>query len=324
VIAGREGYLQSLVRSPEESVRARRAFYYRRAGLHAHAPNLLQRVRLSDIAPSPQNVRLFNPAEGTLDAMTALYRAARTDPRVILPDAPVVRWHGEGEMFELLSGHRRVLAATSAGCDTLPVRVVTATDEEAFRFIRAANDFEALTTIEQAYAVAEMQRLGFVYSDLRLIVGAVGLDRYARVGQAVNPAWFTDVPKRANPSITLWGYALKAGPQHFQECFRQWDAGTWDDADCAQHFRRRGRTGGGESYESGIRLSVDEGGRRLRFRGTIDLDMLTPEEIERDVARPFLTDLMAALSHGRLLGGFGAKRVTRFLPADPTGEEEES
>src|SRR4051812_2933036 len=195
-------------------------------GIVGHAPNKNQLIHIACIAPSRANVRLFVERE-SLESMEAKYRAYQVDKDTVLPDPPVVRFHSLQEPLELLAGHRRLTAATNAGLKSIPCRVVKMTDEEAYRFIREANNYETLTTVERAFAVAEMDRLGFTGDDIRETMGNIGIPRYLAVGRVVNPNWFSDLEKKCDPSITLWAYALHHGEPHFHYCFKQWDSGLW-------------------------------------------------------------------------------------------------
>jgi hypothetical protein len=278
-------------------------------------PNTPQWVCLDDIVPSENNVRLFMESE-SLESLEGCYRGWLTDTTVVLPDSPVVRFRGYNQPLELLAGHRRVQAARNAGFRWLPVRVVEMTDEEAYRFIRQANNYETITTIEKAYAVAEMDRLGFTIAEIREVMGPISIGRYLHVGSLVNPDEFSDIEKLCDPSITLWHFAYKLGPDHFAQCFRAWNLGLWDETDCLTNFRRRGKLTTGETYESGVRVSVDKTGRVLRFRGSLDLDRVSAEELREQVIDPFLHDLMLRARNAVDYGVFGSKEVTHFTVED--------
>jgi hypothetical protein len=287
-------------------------------GIVGHAPNTTQRVPLSRIVPSRANVRLFVERE-SLESMEAKYRAYLTDVDTVLPDPPVVRFRSLQEPLELLAGHRRLTAATNVGLKYLPCRVVEMTDEEAYRFIREANNYETLTTVEKAFAVAEMDRLGFTGDDIRETMGNIGLPRYLAIGRVVNPDWFSDLEKKCDPSITLWGYALHHGEPHFRYCFKQWDSGLWDEDDCHREFKRVGKASPPESYQQGVLMSVDKTGTILRLRGTLDMARQSLDDME-DMMGAFMAELKDLLLDASITGSFGPKRVTRFLAE--TFEEE--
>lgn len=281
--------------------------------MKAHAPNQLQIVPLAKIEPSAANVRLFVERE-SLENLENTYKAYMRDPEtVVLPDPPTVRFRSRILPLELLAGHRRLTAANNVGLKALPCRVVKMTDEEAYRYIRQANNYETLTTIEKAYAVAEMDRLGFPADDIRDSMGDIGLPRYLAVGRMVHPDWFSDLEKKCDPSITVWSYALQHGPAHFQHCFRQWDAGLWDEDECNREFKRLGKARPPESYQHGILISIDRTGTIARLRGTLDLNAMTREEV-LDTVRNFTDELYNLVTLAGTLGNLGPKRVMHFEP----------
>jgi hypothetical protein len=282
-------------------------------------PNILQLIPLNDIEPSDKNVRLFIERE-SLEVLERRYREWRFDYNVILPDPPIVRYR-EGKPFELIAGHRRIQAAGNAGLINLWVRIVDVDDETAYRLIREANNYETLTTVEKAYSVAEMLRLGFTDEQVRESLGNIGISRYNRVGSLVHPDWFSDVPKRCDPSITVWNYAARLGPDHFRHCFDNWNSGLWDEDDCSREFRRFGRAKPPEPYQAGAILSVDETGKVLRFRGTLDLSQWDAETIKMEILFPFLESLFAAQDLALDRNSFGIKRNYRFSPLDESDEE---
>lgn len=280
--------------------------------MKGHAPNELQMVPLSRIQPSISNVRLFVERE-SLESLENTYRLYAKDPSTVLPDPPTVRFFTQIGDLELLAGHRRITAANNVGLTALPCRVVTMTEEEAYRYIRQANNYETLTTVEKAYAVAEMDRLGFSTDDIRDSLGSIGLPRYLTVGRMVHPDWFSDLEKKCDPSITLWSYALQHGPAHFQYCFRHWDAGLWDEDECSRYFKRVGQVRPPESYQHGIIISVDKTGTIARLRGTLDLNAMTAEELW-DTVSDFTEELITLMSLAGNHKNFGPKRVLHFEP----------
>jgi hypothetical protein len=288
-----------------------------RENFKTHAPNEIQYVPIELIEPSSMNVRLFIERE-SLDALETVYRAwdNGTNKDVVLPDPPVINFKGWDNLFELLAGHRRLTAAHNARITLLPVRCVTLGQEDAYKFIRQANNYETLTTIERSYAVAEMDRLGFTIDEVRETMGTIGVSRYLAVGRMVNPDWFSDIEKRCDPTITVWGYAAKHGPEHFAYCFKQWDAGLWDEEDCNKEFRRAGHSRPPEPYQAGAIISVDETGTILRFRGTLDLSIMTAEEIIDEVVTPLIRELLLTTHTAKVFGSFGPKRKGQFSPEE--------
>jgi hypothetical protein len=281
--------------------------------MRAHAPNQLQLVALAKIEPSEANVRLFVERE-SLESLENTYEAYARDPSsVVLPDPPTVRFRSKGQTLELLAGHRRLTAANNVGLKALPCRVVKMTDEEAYRYIRQANNYETLTTVEKAYAIAEMDRLGFSSDDIRDSMGDIGLPRYLAVGRMVHPDWFSDLEKKCDPSITLWGYALQHGATHFQTCFKHWDAGLWDEEDCHREFKRVGHARPPETYQHGVLISIDKTGTVARLRGTLDLNTMSPDELW-DTVHNFTEELYALVILSGNLNNFGPKRVMHFEP----------
>lgn len=278
-------------------------------------PNHIEWIPLSAIVPSPMNVRLFIERE-SLESLERKYREYLDSPSAILPDAVVLRYRGATAPFELLAGHRRVQAANNAGMFKIPSRIVNLDDEAAYRLIREANNYEILTTVERAYAVAEMDRLGFTREQIRESLGNIGIDRYLRVGRLVHPDWFTDATKLCDPSITVWGYAAKHGPAHFRYCFEEWNRGAWDEEDCSREFRRTGTAKPPEPYQAGAILSVDKSGKVLRFRGTLDLAQMSADEMLRAVVNPFLQHLHESLIVAAQLRTFGERRNYQFSPDD--------
>ncbi len=259
------------------------------------------------------NARLFIERE-SLEALEDRYRAWDNgfNSSVVLPDPPVVRHRGPDQQLELLAGHRRLTAAHTVGVTRIPCRVVDLTDEEAFLFIREANNYEVLTTAEKAYSIAEMDRLGFSFEEIRKTMGTIGLNRYLFVGRMINPDWFSDIEKLCNPSITVWAYAARHGEKHFEHCFRQWDSGAWTEEDCNSQFRKAGTAVPPEPYQAGAIMSVDATGKVLRFRGTLDIGRLTPEQIIEKIVNPFIRDLNLAARTARGFNHFGPKRNARY------------
>lgn len=279
-----------------------------------HAPNELQMVPLANIAPSNMNSRLFIERE-SLESLERRYEAWADgkNPGEVLPDAPTVRYNGPTKPLELLAGHRRIQAANNAGVTALYVRSVEMDDETAYRFIREANNYEILTTVERAYAIAEMDRLGFTAEQIRETMGNIGLSRYLLVGRLVHPDWFTDIDKLCDPSITVWGYAARHGVDHFRHCFEHWDQGHWDEEDCSREFRRAGVARPPEPYQAGAIMSVDESGQILRFRGTLDLNNVRDIDRLKDKLEDFILDLKVAVTLARHRKTFGVKRKNQYI-----------
>lgn len=289
------------------------------AWIETHVPNVIQFVPLHLIEPSDNNIRLYIEYE-SLDSLVATYTAYYHDPEnVVLPDPPVVRFRGMDQTLELLAGHRRVAAANAAGLEHLAVRVVTMDDMEAYKFIVQANRYETISTAETAVKVAEMNRLGFTHEEIREVVGQVAVGRYIRVGNLLTAVTFTDTQKKCDPTITVWHEAANIGADHLLRCFQHWDAGLWDEADCNTKFRRRhARALPQESYQKGLRLTVD--GNIVRVRGTLDLSIHTTEELDT-ITRGFVADLMGVVGLGRTFGNFGTRRVTLYSPSETEDDE---
>lgn len=278
-------------------------------------PNQTQRIRLSWVEPNEQNSRLFVELE-SLEELTGRYSRWRDDPHTVLPSPPVVRYRGQERKLELLGGHRRVMAASLAGLTWLPMRLVEMEDQEAYEFLLEANHYAEITTAEKAFKAAEMLRLGFSEERIGKLLGGVAANRYAGVGQLIHPEMFTNLPKLCDPSITLWREAAQFGTEHFLYCFRNWDAGVWDEAACWTKFRRRGIDLPLDNTEKGIRMSTSADGRRLKIRGTLDLDLYTEEEL-RQVAELFIRDFRYSIRNGicnRDEEGFGLRVVTNYNP----------
>jgi hypothetical protein len=226
-----------------------------------------------------------------------------------------LRFLHKTEKLEALAGHRRLQAANNVRVEELPCRVVQMSDEEAYKFIRLANNYEVLTTAEKAYAVAEMDRFGFEPDTIREVMGNVGLARYLAVGRAINPDWFTDAPKKCDPSITMWAYALEHGGKHFRRCFEHWDAGVWDEEDCNKNFKRLDKALPPESYQRGCVISINRDGSVLRLRGTLDLSTTDWRDIIL-ISEEFTNQLKERVAAAVTLGTFGRKQVIRYQPAD--------
>jgi hypothetical protein len=285
--------------------------------------NQLQPVRLEDIEPSSENVRLFVAQKGlgNLQEIYANYAAGK-DP--VLPDPPVLRWRGKGQKLEILSGHRRVTAAGLAGVTALPCRVLKLDDEQAYHFIVSANESEGITTVEVAYRAYQMSLLGFENHEIveRLGANGVSLNRYLQVGALVDPDAFTDNSKQCDPGITLWHDAAVRGPEHFEQCFRAWDAGLWDEKMCERLFRQADSALPLDNKAKGIRVSVSKDGRQMKVIGTLDLDMLTEAELlgisSRAVAHMLSLVHRAAENPVR---GFGPRVVANYNPETLPGQE---
>jgi hypothetical protein len=282
-----------------------------------HSPDELQLIPIEFIAPSENNVRLFVERE-SLEELRTRYLRWMDDDSTILPDPPVVRYRGPELHLELLAGHRRLVSANDVGIEALPVRVVTMTDEEAYEFIVLANQYESVTTVELAFKAAEMERLGFEGKRIAKVLGGVSLSRYLVVGRMLHPDMFTDLVKRCNPGIALWYEAARLGRAHFVHCFHQWDAGIWNEEDCARKFRvlpgRRELPL--DNKDKGIRMSVSKDGRKYKVIGTLDLDMYTDEEL-MCVFEKWVRDTKYTLRngvHNRETTGFGPRTVVNYNP----------
>lgn len=266
------------------------------------APNELQLVPLRFIEPSKNNVRLFFERE-SLSALRSVFRGHRAGEKVVLPDAPIIRYVGTQwappdamctePRFELLAGARRVTAATLEDVDALPCRIVEMTDEEAYKFILDHNDVAGLTTAELAFRAAEMDRLGFSHDEISEQLGGAAAYRYIGVGLQINPDWFTDTAKLCDPSIVEWYEATLFGPEHFKFCFDHWNQGIWDEKNCAKMFRRRGIALPVDNAEKGFRITFDT--NRFVLRGQIDLDI-----VDHETAQYMLEDLAATISTAKM------------------------
>ncbi len=281
-------------------------------------PNELQLVRLRDIAPSDDNVRLFIERE-SLGHLRQRYRQWAQNPATVLPDPPVVRYRDGAQILELLAGHRRVEAAHMEGLDSIPARVVCMTDEEAYEFIILANQYEGVTTAELAFKAAEMERLGFERERISEVLGGVSVGRYLHVGRLLAPDLFTDEPKLCDPSITLWEEAAQHGLHHFMFCFHNWNAGVWNEEMCRKRFRTTGRPRELplDNKAKGVRLSITKDGRQIKLIGTVDLDMWTDDELDL-LFDQFVDDFYYTVRNGtanRETTGFGRRRVVNYNPS---------
>lgn len=288
--------------------------------LKTHAPNELQNVLLDWVHPSGENVRRFIE-RGDLAELREIYAAMKRGEEVIAPDAPVLRFMGWDStrtgrrvsvpILNILAGERRLTAATLEGVDALPCRVVTMTDEEAFRFIMAHNNVAGLTTAELAFRAAEMDRLGFSNDEISKDLNGVSAGRYIAVGQMIDPEWFTDDPKLCDPSIIQWFEAAQYGAKHFKECFLAWNAGLWNEKQCAQRFRKRGTALPLDNAERGFRVTFDE--NRLVVRGQVDLDF-TEEEVAEQMLKELRSYLRIAQDRVKNDSDFGARQVVIVNP----------
>lgn len=298
--------------------------------IKTHAPNELQLIPIACIAPSDENCRLFIEPE-SLDDLIEIYTRYEQDKNVVLPDAPIVRFRGwhvplhtrhrivpeAPPRLELLAGERRLTAASMAGCTTIPCRVVTMTDEEAYRFILRHNNVAGLSTVELAFRAAEMDRLGFSTPEIELELvrqagHSVSVGRYLAVGKMIDRTWFTDTKKQCNPSIVEWFEAACYGKKHFKRCFIGWDRGVFDADDCSKTFRNRGKALPLDNAEKGFRVTYN--GSKLVVRGQIDLDVVTVEEAD-SMLLDLITELRTAYTLlGTEMESFGEKSVVLINP----------
>lgn len=270
-------------------------------------------IPLSKIQPSKDQPRLFIEREG-LSYLQDIYSKHKISPgSVVLPDPPIVR-ELQPEVFECLAGHRRITAALDEGVYSLPCRVVHMSDKQAFEFVLQHNlGVEQLTTVEVAYRAAEMERLGYDDEAIREHLGDIALHRYLAVGKLVNPDLFNDRPKKCNPGITTWFEAALHGSEHFDICFQAWNNGLWDEYHCKRYFRKRGKVLPLDNNEKGLRISVTKDGRKLKLRGTLDLDILTVGEVE-DVIEAFQNEFNNACQRFRNTNSFGPRYVVNLNP----------
>jgi hypothetical protein len=295
------------------------------ATFKAHAPNELQLIPLALVNPSPENVRLFVERQ-SLEDLRLIYRAHKVGVEVMLPDAPILRFKGFEEkkhqydgfytrervpVLEILAGERRITAATLEEVEALPCRVVTMTDEEAYRFILAHNDVAGLSTAELAYRAAEMDRLGFPHDEISAALKGASPGRYIAVGEMIDAEWFTDETKLCDPSIVEWFEAAQFGPTHLKACFKAWNAGLWDEKTCSKQFRQRGVALPLDNAERGLRVTYN--GNRLVVRGQIDLDYV--DEVTAD---QMLSELAAHVAKAqrrlRKDADFGFREVVKINP----------
>lgn len=258
-------------------------------------PNVLHTISLVDIAPNPENCRLFVERQ-SLAALEARYRQWLADPTTVLPDAPILQLRPQvtgSPRFVLLAGERRVTAARAAGVSALPCRVTLMSDEDAYRFLLAHNDTAGLTTAERAFRAAEMVRLGFSTDEISKDLGGVAAHRYITVGNLIRPEWFTDDRKLCDPSIIEWYEAALFGDAHFKVCFTAWNAGLWDAKRCSREFRRRGQSSPMDNAEKGFRLTRNR--QKLVLRGQLDLT-----QTDRATADSILDALIGALEEASL------------------------
>jgi hypothetical protein len=284
--------------------------------INLHSPNELQHVPLCLVRPSKENVRLFVERE-SLDKLRSRYREWRSGHDVLLPDAPILRVvRGQNKdlhapELEILAGERRVTAAILEDLSGLDCRVVTMSDEEAYRFILDHNDVAGLTTAELAFRAAEMDRLGFSRKEISDALKGASPLRYIEVGTLINPEWFTDEPKLCDPTIVQWFEARQFGALHFESCFKNWNSGLWDAKQCAREFRRRGKDLPLDNAEKGLRVTFDS--IRLVVRGQIDLSIMEDETAQRmlDVLAKMITEAKDRLTNE---GDFGDREVAVINP----------
>lgn len=283
--------------------------------IKTHAPDRLQWVPLSAISPSENNPRLYMDTE-SLEDLRDLYSRHNAGEKVVLPDPLLVRWTPDGPtLFELLSGERRTWAATDVGIRALPCRVVTMSDEEAYRFVLEANHRVDLTTVELAYRASQMDALGFSEQEISEALEGADPRRYIAVGKMIDPNDFTSAPKLCNPSITTWFEATCFGQSHFETCFQAWNSGVWDGEECEKHFRQRGVRQPLDNKQKGLRLSVSKDGREINVIGKIPLDMYDNHEL-LEVVNRFSLDLQATARQGLQdrTRGFGKRFVKCYNP----------
>lgn len=299
--------------------------YYDWSTLNTHAPNSLQLIPLDVVEPSAENVRLFVERE-PLGPLVSIYEADQRGEDVILPDPPILRFRGwlDDERYahmrappiipklEILAGERRITAATLAKKVMLACRVVTLSDEEAYRFILAHNDVKGLTTIELAFRAAEMDRLGFSHEEIsRDVLKGGSPHRYVTVGNRVHLDWITDTEKLCDPSIVEWYEAAEFGKDHFKRCFEMWDRGLWDEKQCAKHFRKRGEALPLDNAERGFRVTRD--GDKLIVRGQVDLS-LVGVDMAQSILDSLANTLVDASNHLGAHDHFGERDVKLLNP----------
>jgi hypothetical protein len=288
---------------------------FNKKAFKTHAPNDIQWAPLVSLMPSPNNVRLFIERE-SLDTLRGLYRRHRAGEAVVLPDPPIVRfrgWRKGGGIpnLEVLAGERRVTAMSLEGVELAAVRVVTMADDDAYRFILDHNDVKALSTAERAYRAAEMERLGFGETEVDAAMGGVASYRYVLVGSLIDPDWFTDDPKRCDPSIIQWHEAARFGAAHFKRCFLNWNSGAWDAAKCAAEFRRRGKKLPLDNAERGLRVTYD--GASFIVRGKVDLSIHWEDTADAILAR-LAEEIENARAKLRAGNDFGTRTIVYVNP----------
>lgn len=281
--------------------------------LIVNQPNLLQHVHLDWVEPSAQNFRL-HIERTSLTKLRNLYQRYNKKPvSTVLPDFPVLRFHGYNKRLEILAGERRLTAAHLEQVELHPARIVTMSDEEAVRFIIEHNDVTRLSTAEVAYSAAELDRLGFTHDEIHDILGDIGVRRYIAVGRLISPDSFTDDPK-AEVSITTWYAAAEEGLDHFRNCFLNWNLGRWDEKECKRNFTKADRKPRSDTDAQGFRITTQ--GDRLILRGTVDLRFLDSQQA-RNLVNRTTTELHKELALGLSRAGWSPyKKVTTVLPED--------
>lgn len=275
------------------------------------SPNKIQFVRLADIEPSRENVRLYIERESLWD-LKKVYERWRKDPiATVLPDPLVVRYRGEEQPLELLAGERRITAASAAGLKSIPCRIVQMSEVDAYNFILAHNDYKPLSTIERAFRASEMSRLGYSNDEISDALGSIGVDRYIAVGRMVDPNLLTDNRKLCDPGITHWYEAALIGPEHFRECLVAWDAGLWGERQCARNFRKTGEILPLDNTEKGLRLVIDSD--KIRIRGTLDLGLLSPDEVKQ-IWFALKQEVEEVIWKALVTDEFGPRQVFNFNP----------
>jgi hypothetical protein len=272
------------------------------------------------LQPNQNNIRLFYDFDD-LGELRDIFRRYVAGEDVALPAAPELRWFGETRAPELISGHRRVLAAKLEGVQILNCRYIEMSDEEAYKYIAKANHYAAITPVEQAVRSYEMHLMGYTPEEIAEAMGGkIGISRYIAVGRLIDRAWFSDGPK-PDVSIIVWFEAVRFGAEHMARCFHHWTRGLWTAEECQREFRRRGKALPLDNQEKGFRSVISPDGRRYTLRGTIDLDMYTRMELEQ-VFELTIRDLEQAMRNALAdfdALGFGdgsEKRVIRLYNPD--------
>lgn len=102
---------------------------------------MIQKIRLSDLHPHPQNPRLMPHEETVAQIAASLERDGFDEAHAL-----IVR--KKGKVYEIVSGHHRVLAAKRAGLKEVPCWIRDLSDEDAYMMLVLDNAQASLHPLE--------------------------------------------------------------------------------------------------------------------------------------------------------------------------------